>query len=104
MHILVIFVELCCVSLRCESCQTFLVDVDSQRLIASYHHIDSQIKFVAIDEQRIGHVPGNDAELVYVEVVDVIDNVNSSTSARVAWLHDPDISARIRLLQLMIVI
>lgn len=104
MHILVIFVELCSVGLRRESGQTFLVDVDSQRLVASNHHIDSQIKFVAVDEQRVGHVPRNDAELVHVEVVDIIDNVNSSTSARVARLHDPDISARIRLLQLMVVI
>ena len=104
MHILVIFVELGSVCLRGKSGQAFLVDVDSQRLVASDHHIDSQIKFIAVDEQRVGHVPRNDAELVHVEVVDIIDNVNSSTSARVAWLHNPDISARVRLLQLMIVI
>ena len=56
MHILVLLVNLLCVRLRCKASETLLEDVDSERLVARHDHIDSQVKLVAIDEERIGDV------------------------------------------------
>jgi len=40
-HVLVVFVEFGGVSLGGESCETFFVDVDSERLIAGNYYVDS---------------------------------------------------------------
>ena len=56
MHILVLLVNLLCVRLRCKASETLLEDVDSERLVARHDHIDSQVKLVAIDQERIGDV------------------------------------------------
>ena len=104
MHILVIFVELGCICLWSESCKAFLVDIDSQRFIAGYHNIDSKIEFVAIDEQRIGDISGDYAQFIYIQIVYVVNNVNPSASARVAWFHNPNIPPGVRLFQLVVVV
>lgn len=40
----------------CQSAQTFLVDVDSERVQASEHDIDSEVKLGAIKEHGVGDV------------------------------------------------
>ena len=79
-HVLVVFVELGSVSLRGEPGQALLVDVHSQRLVASHNHIDAQVKLVAIDQQRVSDVARDDRQLVDVQIVDVVDDVDSSAS------------------------
>ena len=103
-HVFVVFVELCCVCLRCESRQAFFVDIDPQRLVASDDYIYPQVEFVAVNQKRICNVSGYDAEFVDVQIIDIIDYMNSSASAGVTWLHDPNISPWVRLLELMIMI
>jgi len=56
MHILVLFVNFLSVSFAGKSGQTFLMNINSQRLIGSYAHIDTKIKFVTINEQGICYV------------------------------------------------
>ena len=56
MHVLVLLVNLLSVGLRCKASKTLLENVDSERLVARHDHIDSQVKLVAIDQERIGDV------------------------------------------------
>ena len=60
MHVFVILVELGSVCLRSKSSQTFFVNVDPEWLIAGYHHIDSQIELIPVDQQRVRNVSRND--------------------------------------------
>ena len=56
MHELVLLVDLLRVRLRGKSSQTFLVDVDSQGLVARDHHVNSQVELVAVDQQWVRDV------------------------------------------------
>ena len=49
MHVLVLFVYLLGVCFTRESGKTFLMNIDSQRFVASYAHINAQVEFVAIN-------------------------------------------------------
>ena len=42
-----------------ESCQSFVVDIQSKRVSSCHEHIDSQIKFELINEHRVLDVPLN---------------------------------------------
>jgi hypothetical protein len=46
-----------------ESCESFSIHVDGQWEIARAKHIDTKIKFLATDEERIGEVSLNDVLL-----------------------------------------
>lgn len=59
MHVLVLFVYFLGVSFTRKSSQAFLMDVYSQRLVASYAHIDAQVEFVAINEQWVRNILAN---------------------------------------------
>ena len=80
MHVPIILVEFCSVSLGSETCETFLVNVKSQRFVASNHNINSQVKFVAVDKQWIGDIPRNDTEFINVQVIDVVNDMDASSS------------------------
>ena len=103
MHVLVVLVELGSVGLGGESGQSFFEDVDSQGLVARNNYIDPEVKLVAIDEEWVGDVARDDAELVDVEVVDVVDDVDASATTRVAGLHDPDVTSWVCLLEPLVV-
>ena len=60
MHVAIVLVKFGAVRFRGKSCETFLVNIHSQRLIRSDHYINTEVKFVAVDQERIGHVAGND--------------------------------------------
>ena len=59
MHVLVLFVYFLGVSFTRKPSQTFLMDVYSQRLVASYAHVDAQVEFVAINEQWVRNILAN---------------------------------------------
>ena len=59
---------------------------------------------MAIDQQRVGDVLGDDTGLVYVHVVNVVHDVDAATLASVCWLHDPHILLALVLLQLLVVV
>ena len=102
MHVFIVLVEFSGISLRCESCQTFFIDIYSQWLIASDYDINSQIKLVAINQQRIGNVSGYDTQLINVQIVDVVNDMDSTASTRITWLHDPNVSSWVTLLQFLV--
>lgn len=66
MHILIVFVEFSRVSLRGKPCKTLFVDIDSERLIASNDNINSQIKFVPVDQKWIGYISGNNRKFINI--------------------------------------
>lgn len=98
MHVLVIFIELGCVSLRSKSCKTLFVDVDSQRFVAGHNDIDSEIKFVPIDEEWVCNISGDNRKFIYIQVVYIVYDVDSFTLTGVTWLYNPNIPSGIRLL------
>ena len=104
MHVLVLFVYFLGVSFTRKSCQAFLMDVYSQRLVASYAHIDAQVKFVAINEQWVRDVLANYWCLVNVYIVYVVYEIDSLALTAVSRLYDPDILLAFVLFQLLIMI
>jgi hypothetical protein len=46
---------------------------------------------VTIDEQRVGDVARDHGQVVILEVVQVVNDVDSSPAAQVRWLHYPQI-------------
>jgi hypothetical protein len=56
MHILVVLIDLGGISFTGESSKTLLEDVDPQWLVASDQHIDTQIKFMAVDQKWVCNV------------------------------------------------
>lgn len=79
-HISVVFVELRRVGLGGEPRQTFLVDVDAEWLVRGHHHVDAQIKLVAIDEQGVRDVARDDRCLVHIELIDVFNDVDAAAT------------------------
>ncbi len=104
MHELVLLINLLCVCLRGESCQTFLINVDSKRLITGDHYIDSQVKFVTIDQQWVGNVFGDNTCFIDIDIVDIIDDINAASLTSIGWFHDPHIFLAFMLLQFLVVI
>ena len=104
MHVLVGLVDLRGVRLGSESCETLLEDVDSHRLVGGDKHIDTQIELVPIDEQRIGHVPRNNGQLVHIDIVYVVDELDASALGSISWFDDPDVLLRVVLLELLVVL
>ncbi len=58
-HIPIVFIELSGIALRCKAGKTFLVNIDSQWFVACDYYVDSQVKFVTIDEKWICHIAGD---------------------------------------------
>lgn len=55
--------------------------------------IQSQVKLVAVYEQRVSDVPLNDTGLAARDVREVINEVDASTAGEARGLQDPDIEA-----------
>ena len=56
MHVFIVFVELGRVGFRGKSGQAFFVHIDSKWLVACDDHVDSEIKFIAVNQKRIGDI------------------------------------------------
>jgi hypothetical protein len=63
--------------------------VHTQRLIRRYAHVDTQVKFVTVNQQGISNILGDDACLLNIDIVNVIDDVNAFALTCIGWLDDP---------------
>lgn len=59
---------------------------------------------MAVDQQWIGHVTGNDRELVNINIIDIINQLDTTTLGRVSWLNDPNVLLAIMLFELLVVL
>jgi len=103
-HVLVVLVYLRSIGLTGKSGQTFLENVYSQRFIASYQHVDSQIELMPVNKQWVGDIPGYNRQFVHVDIVNIVDELDSSALSSVRWLHDPDVFLAVVLFQLLVVL
>jgi len=103
MHVAIVLVELGTVGFGGESGESFLENIHSQRLIRGDNHVDSQVELVPVDKQRVRNVARDNRHLVNVQLVQVFNDVNASTTGRVSRLHNPDVALRLCLLQLLVV-
>ena len=55
-HVFIVFIELGCIGLGSKSGQAFFVYIYSKRLVACHDHVDSEVKFIAVNEEGIGDV------------------------------------------------
>lgn len=78
--------------------------INSQWLVTSDHNVDPQVEFMPIDQQWVRNILWNYGGVVYVDVVDVVNDVDTFTLAGVGRLNDPDILLGLMLLQLLVVI
>ena len=84
-HVFVVFIYFLCVGFRGETSKTFLENIYSEGLIASHAYIDSKVKLVTVNQQRIGDVFTDDTGFIYIDVVYVINDLNSSALAGIRW-------------------
>lgn len=91
MHVFIGFVDLRSVSLRSESSQTFLENVETHWLVTGDQNINSQIELVSVDEQGISNIPRDDRQLVNINIVDVINELDSSSLSGIGRLNDPNV-------------
>ena len=63
--------------------------VHTQRLIRRYAHVDTQVKFVTVNQQGISNILGDDACLLNIDIVNVIDDVNAFALTGVLRLDNP---------------
>jgi hypothetical protein len=65
--------------------------VDSQWFIACYQDVDTKIELVAVDKKWVGDIPRDHRGIIDIDIVDVVNNVDTFTLAGVRRLDDPNI-------------
>ena len=91
MHEFVLLVYLLGIGFACKSGKTFLEDINLQRFVASDHNIDTEVKLVTVDQQRVRDVLADHRGLVHINVIDIINQIDAFTLARVCWFYYPHI-------------
>ena len=81
-----------------------MVDIDFHRFVTGNEHIDAQIKLVTVNQQWVGNVFADYTSFINIDIVDVIDQVDASSLARVCRFHDPNILLAFVLLEFLVVI
>jgi hypothetical protein len=71
-----------------ESCQTFFVDVDSQRIHTGQIDIDPEIKLHSVNKVGLYYVSLDDTPLYRLELGEVFHQEDSSSLSLVFWLHN----------------
>ena len=59
---------------------------------------------MAVDKQRVCDVLRDDTGLVYVDIVDVITDIDTTALAGIGWLDNPHIFLALMLFQLLIMV
>ena len=67
------------------------MDKNTQRFITSHTYINSQVKFVSVDKQRIRDVFTDNGSFIYVDVINIIYEIDAFTLTTVSWFYDPNI-------------
>ena len=91
MSMLRVFASTWIISINCESRQSFIININTPWIHTSYHDVNSEIKFEAIDQKWILNVSTNDTTLINWHLRYLINNVNSFALTRVLRLNDPSI-------------
>lgn len=91
MHVLVVLVDLRGVDFTCKPCQPFLKHVNPHGLVGCNKDIYSKVEFVAIDEERVGDIPADHRGFIHVHIVDVVNDVDSSSLRSVSRFYNPHV-------------
>jgi hypothetical protein len=59
---------------------------------------------VPIDQQWVRYVTGNNRQLIYIDIIDVIYQLDATTLSSVGWLDNPDILFAIMLLKFLVML
>ena len=102
MAVLVVFVR-GTVSLSSKPSKSLLEHVDAQRLYACYEHVDSQVEFVRVNEQRVVHVAANNARLVHVYLLNIVCNEDTTPAREGVRFYDPQVFPLILRFEFMVV-
>lgn len=103
MHVLVVLVNLRCISFTSETGQALLEYIDPQGFVTSDENINSQVELMSVDQQGVGHVSRDDRGVVNIDIVDIIHDIDTLALTRVCRLNDPHVLLRVMLLQLLVV-
>ena len=91
MHKLILLVNFLSVSFTCKTSQTLLMDINTQRFITSHTYINSQVKLVSINKQWIGDIFTYNGSFIYIDIVDIIYEIDTFTLTTVSWFYYPNI-------------
>jgi hypothetical protein len=91
MHVLVLLVDLLGVSLRGKPGKTLLEHIDTEGLVACDADINSEIKLVTVNQERVRDIFRNNTGLIDIDVVNVVNNLNTATLAPTGRLENPNI-------------
>ena len=101
-HIAIVLVELCRIRFWGKSSKTFLKYIYPQRFVWSDHYINSQVKFMTIDEQWVGYVTRDNRHLVNIELIQIFNQMDTPSTRWVGWLNDPHVTLRLCLFELLV--
>lgn len=71
--------------------QTLIVDIYLKRIDPSDEHINSQVKLIATNEQRIWNVFAYHVRFLRWKLTQILQKENTSSSRRLGRFHDPNI-------------
>jgi hypothetical protein len=54
---------------------------------------------VAVNQKRVLNIARNNGYILHIDVVDIINNVNTFSLTRVGWFYDPNVAFGLQLLQ-----
>ena len=103
MHAAVVFVYLCGVGLRSKASEAFLEHVNPERLVGSDKDVDAQVELVSIYQQWVGYVAADNAKIVYINIIDIVYQINALSLTTASRLNNPDVFLRVVLPQLLVV-
>jgi hypothetical protein len=99
-HVLIALGGLCAVGLWCKSRETLFVDINAQRLVARDANVQSQVKFMTVDQERIWNIPRNHTLLLHIDIVDLINDFDAFALTAIHRLDNPSVALWLCLLQL----
>lgn len=79
------------ITFRSKSCKPFFKNINFERFKRCQKYIDSQIKFVRINQKRVVYVFTYDLIFIRINVIYVISDENSFSLSTLGWLWDPKI-------------
>lgn len=78
---------------RSKPCKSFIIDVYTQWIDARQQYINSQVKLVVVDKQRIRDILAHNTFFVWsdLQIIQIINDVNPATLWWLWWLHYPQV-------------
>ena len=66
--------------LCCKSDKTLSINIDTQGLKARHNNVESEVKLVAVQKQRVVYVPRDNARLTPIDLFETVYEIDATAS------------------------